>query len=143
MEAEKDLLVKQLTSEAHAAAEKLEALKHHDEGLVARVRFAAEALAAQSASERQLRSDVAAREAGRREEYEALAHNMRQEHKHLVATLKAKLGDGAKELGQARESYDRLVADHGKAAEANATQAKHQFMVEVSFLNGLVTLAKT
>ena len=72
-----------------------------------------------------------ARETGRREEYEALAQNMRQEHKHLVATLRAELRDGVRELGQARESYDRLVADRGKAAEAHATPADQQLMVEV------------
>ena len=108
VEAERDRLVEQLASEAHATDERLQELKQRNKLLVARARSAEE------------------RETGRRETYEALTDHMRQEHKYVVATLDAKLGDGAKELGLARESYDRLVAEHGKAAEANATQAKLQ-----------------
>ena len=69
----------------------MEELRHLNGELVSKVRFAEKALAAQCVSENQLLSDALARETGRREEYEALALNMRQEHQHLVATLRAKL----------------------------------------------------
>jgi hypothetical protein len=79
-------------------------------------------LAAQCALASQSIADALAHEsAKRREEHDVLVRMARQEHDSIVCSLKAELLAGVGELGQARESYDRLVADRRSVMEANAT----------------------
>ena len=58
----------------------------------------------------------------------------RQEHDSIVGALRAELLTRSGELGQARESYDRLVAACGTVVESHGTPTDPQLLVEVLVL---------
>ena len=120
--------MRQALSEVRLESEKLSERLPNEAELQAQY---LKALAAQRALASHDLADALARESAKR----------REEHDSVVCTLRAQLLSTVGELGLARASCDRLVADRGLVMEAHATTADPQLLVEVLVLRERMTQA--